>query len=495
MTAKQRSQPLLPLTLSLLSLGWWGLGGPGPRLITSVAAAEAAKASATQASAAKPSATTTPTQRLIQRAQEVRPLPGGLDQVLVVNDNNPELITGDGILLSTFPQAPGLDQALNGRFDLFSHHVYAGSAEQLDSTLWLAVMAQPAGSSPVTLELVGGSTSLSQATEPNQTAAPFLPLPALMAETSEPIASGPGSRVAGDLLRGDRAQELPDRWTLQPGAASTLVVLPIPVAGLDPLLNGRNLQLQLRSSGPVHLATLAAQGGKTTPPPLHRWQSLLQSGQLSPKEHQPTPRGSRGKMVYSRVSGIQVGTRWSATLTDPERTTLALPDHPLSWPISSLERGDLGTGQVQTAELKRFSPGTAWAAHGNYGVEYDLHLPLINPGAKQKTVAISLESPIKNGSTASTLQFQDPPRSSVMFRGPVEVRGMDDASGRAGGRRLLHLVLRQGLEGTELGRVSLGPGERRVVRVRLIYPADATPPQVLTVLPVKQSMPSVSVSP
>ena len=82
-----------------------------------------------------------------------------------------------------------------------------------------------------------------------------------------------------------------------------------------------------------------------------------------------------------------------------------------------------------------------------------------------------------------------------MFRGPVEVRGMDDASGRAGGRRLLHLVLRQGLEGTELGRVSLGPGERRVVRVRLIYPADATPPQVLTVLPVKQSTPSVSVSP
>ena len=482
MTARSRSQTLLPLTLSLISISCCGLS---PKVVAAQQGSNAAQGATSPA----------PTQRLIQRSQEVRPLPGGLDQVVVVNDNNPELITGDGILLSTFPQSPGLNQALNDRFDLFSHHVYAGNAEQLDSTMWLAVMAQPVGPSPVTLELLGGSTSLSQATGPKQTAAPFLPLPAVMPETSEPIAAGPGSRVAGDLLRGDRAQELPRRWTLQPGAASTLVVLPIPVAGLDPLLNGRNLQLRLRSSGPVHLATLAAQGDTTNPPPLNRWQALLRSGQLSPKEHKPTPRGSRGKIVYSRVSGIQVGTRWKATITDPGSTTLAFPDHPLSWPISSLERGDLGTGQVQTAELKAFSPGTAWAAHGNYGVEYDLHLPLINTGAERRTMAISLESPIKTGSTATSLQFQHPARSSVMFRGPVEVKGMDTNSARAGGRRMLHLVLRQGLAATELGRVSLNPGEQRDVRVRLIYPADATPPQVLTVLPVKQSTPSVSVSP
>ena len=62
------------------------------------------------------------------RPQTVAPLPGGLDQVLVVNDNNPELITGAGILLSTFPgssrphPAAHLDVPLNGRFDLFSHH-------------------------------------------------------------------------------------------------------------------------------------------------------------------------------------------------------------------------------------------------------------------------------------------------------------------------------------------------------------------------------------
>ena len=140
-----------------------------------------------------------PAEQNLTRHSQVRALPGHLDDVLMVNDNNPELITGEGILISTFPQAPGLNVALNGRFDLFSHHVYAGQPDQLDSTLWLAVVAQPAGEAPVTLRLLQGSTSLSQATLKGQTASPFLPLPTLMAESGTPVASGPGSKVAGDL--------------------------------------------------------------------------------------------------------------------------------------------------------------------------------------------------------------------------------------------------------------------------------------------------------
>ena len=189
-----------------------------------------------------------------QRQQQVRPLPGGLDKVLMVNDNNPELITGEGILISTFPtkntqsssakaDKSNLAVPLDGRFDLFSHHVYAGLPDHLESTLWLAVLAQPLGEEPVQLTLLKGSTSLSQATEAGQTAAPFLPLPKVIAETTTPIAAGPGSRVAGDLLRGERAQELPERWELLPGSPSALLVLPIPVAGLDPLLNGRNIRV------------------------------------------------------------------------------------------------------------------------------------------------------------------------------------------------------------------------------------------------------------
>ena len=423
----------------------------------------------------------------LMRHQEVRSLPGGLDQVLMLNDNNPELISGEGILVSTFPQSPGLDLALSGRFDLFSHHVYAGTPDRLDSTLWLAVIAQPATDQAVTLELLGGSTALSQAVSKEQTASPFLPLPALMAESGTPIAAGPGSRVAGDLLRGDSAAELPRQWTIQPGSATPLVVLPIPVAGLDPLLNGRNLQMRLHSSGPVHLATLAAFGNSRQAPSAAHWQTLLNAGKQSPKEHEPTPRGARGRIIYSRVSGVQIGSTWQAQLTDPGSNHLDLSDNTISWPISSLVNGDLQTGQIQTAELEAFDPGTAWAAHGNYGVEYDLTLPLRNTSTQTRTVAIALESPDKNRSKTQQLAFSRTEGGPVMFRGPIEVTGLDGNDGQRSGPRRFHLVLRRGQQGPELGRVSLGPGESRRVRVRLVYPADATPPQVLSLRPVKQS--------
>ena len=429
------------------------------------------------------------------REQQLRPLPGQLDGVLLLNDNNPELITGEGVLLSTFPANQGLDVALDGRFDLFSHHVYAGKPEELASTLWLAVLAQPLGTEPVTLDVISGSTSLSQGTKSGQTAAPFLPLPSLMAESTTPIASGPGSRVAGDLLRGDQAPELPRQIKIDPGHASALLVLPIPVAGLDPLLNGRNLQLRLKSSAPVYLATVAAYGQNDSPPSDQRWRALLSTGTRSPKEHQPTPRGSKGRMIYSRVSGVQIGSTWTGSLSDPGSNTLNINEAPISWPISSLERGDLGTNQVQTAELKRFDKGTAWAAHGNYGVEYDLTLPLRNPERSSRTVAIALESPDKRGSSNGKLQFKPGNSGPVMFRGTIEITGLDGANGRAMGRRRFHLVLRRGQEGPQLGTVSLAPGESRRVRVRLVYPADATPPQVLTVLPVKQSNSSPDVHP
>ena len=429
---------------------------------------------------------------VIVREQQVRPLPGALDKVLMVNDNNPELITDEGILLSTFPDggASSLEVPLNGRFDLFSHHVYAGDEESegLDSTLWLAVLAAPLGDHAVKLQLLEGSTSLSQATQPGQTAAPFLPLPTLIRETNEVIAAGPGSRVAGDLLRGRRAAELvKTSWELKPGHPTLLLALPIPVAGLDPLLNGRNLQLRLQSSGPVALATLAGLGPTAKAPPASRWTKLLKSKKLSSKEHSPTTRGTKGKIIYSRVSGVQIGRRWRSRITDPGRNVLSIPSQPLSWPISSLERGSLGTGQVQTAELKVLYPDTAWAAHGNYGVDYDLILPLKNNSNQPSTVELALESPLKSDGPASHLRFRSSLNGPVMFRGPVEVTGLEDSHGVPLGRHITHLVLRQGQPGPALGQLTLAPGEQRDVRIQLIYPADSTPPQVLTIRPIASS--------
>jgi len=267
------------------------------------------------------------------------------------------------------------------------------------------------------------------------------------------------------------------------------VVLPLPVRVLDPLLNGRNLQLRFESDGPLSLATLAAFGDNTAPPDPARWAALL-DGPLSPREHKASPRGSAGPMIYSRVSGVQIGSIWRGTITAPGKPYLPASAAPISWPIASLERGSLGTAQVQTAELRAFYPGTAWAAHGNYGVEYDLAIPLRNTGPQPLALDLAFESPLKGDQPAAGLRFNTTPAKAVMFRGTVEVSGLDGPQGRPAGRQAFHLVLRNGQPGPQLGRITLDPGAARNLRVRLIYPADATPPQVLSLMPVSSLLPS-----
>jgi hypothetical protein len=190
---------------------------------------------------------------------------------------------------------------------------------------------------------------------------------------------------------------------------------------------------------------------------------------------------------------VQVGSTWRATITDPGQRWLSASRAPISWPISSLERGSLGTGQVQTAELKRFYPGTAWAAHGNYGVEYDLAIPLRNTGSTPVQLQLQLDSPLKHDQPLGGLRFNPAPGRAVMFRGTVEVSGLDGDAGQPSGRRQFHLIQRSGQQGPALGTVSLAPGAQRQLQVRLIYPADATPPQVLSLLPLQP--PAAAVAP
>ena len=449
-----------------------------------------------------------------QRLQTLRPLPGQLNQTLLFNDNNPESIKASGILLSTFsplgrsrPQAH-LDQRFAGSFAMFSHHVYSRPAQGA-ATAWLALLAGNATDQPVTITAPQAATALSQ---PD---APFLPLPSLLEEnlagvgdhgntaTDSPrgplsaaaaarldqgplrrglggrgaIYAGPGSRVAGVLLRGGSTADLPSSWQLPPHSTRALLLLPIPTTHLDPPVNGRTTQLRLHSSGPVALAMVAVL--QDEPPDPSTLLGLL-DGPLSPKGHQPTPPGHGGGIVYSRVSGVQRGARWQGRLTDPGRDVLSVRSAPVGWPISALVGGTMTTAQVQTAPLETFYPGTAWAAHGNYGVEYHLTLPLLNDTPEPVTLQLALESPQEREPQAGVVSLAVPsPNTPVRFRGPVAVQGLDGPPRE----RVFHLVQRQGQPGPLLGAITMAPGEERTVVVRLIYPADATPPQVLSLLP------------
>ncbi len=436
-----------------------------------------------------PPAPPTPTPQEIVVPQEVRPLPGRLDNVLVFNSNSPEVVQQEGILLSTFPPAgkqtptAHLNLPLSGRFDVFAHHVAKPIAAEDLRTLYLGVILHNPSQVPITVDVLQGASYLSQ---PD---APFIDLPPMVDATAAAIYAGPGSRVAGEILRGQRQSDIPPQVIIPPGESRMLLNLPIPVRPLTPPLNGRSTLLRLRSTGVVYAASLAMFAKPTEDegeraPTLAEWETLLTAGNLSgPRDRAPTPPDqTTGSIIYGRVSGVAQGSRWQALLTDSDPVpylTIPATGQAFSYGLSTLVAGRLGTGQIQTAPLLVRYPDTAYAAHGNYGIEYDLTLPLYNPTNQTQTVSIALQTALKQDTLQGGLRFFEPLPRNVFFRGTVRIRYNDDQ--RLPRTRYVHLVQRRGHQGEPLAVLTMPPGDRRLVNVGVVYPADATPPQVLTV--------------
>lgn len=488
-----------------------------------------------------------PVQRQFVQSQEVRPLPGELDDVPVVNSNSPELVLNEGILLSTFPpsgmQVPSahLNRQLSGRFDFFAHHIARGRTPNDSRPLYQGVIVYNPSRRSVNLDILQGASYLSQE-------APFNNLPAYVANPLGTVFAGPGSRVMNDLLRGTRQSTLPARVVIPPRRAQLLMNAPIPLRrpsanlaltqpeALDPVpglataprvapglpgvppapitgplpLNGRSTLLHLTSSGPVYMASLAmfAQTvpslNPLNPTPTYRapspeeWVALLTRGNLAgPRDIAPTPPDRRNvtPFYYGRVAGVSQGSQWVARLTDERRgERLNIPDvgEAFSYALSTVDNGTLGTRQIQSAPMLARYPDTAYRAHGNYGTLYDLTMPLYNDTDATQTVAIMIQTPIKEEVlTGGGLRFLDPPDNRIFFRGTVRLRYTDDVG--IAETRYLHIVQRRGQAGAPLIRLRMPPRDRRLVQVQFLYPPDSTPPQVLTVQtlsPQPQTAPS-----
>ncbi|HEY9749671.1 MAG TPA: DUF3370 domain-containing protein [Allocoleopsis sp.] len=424
------------------------------------------------------------------RPQEVRPLPGQLDDVLVFNSNSPEVVQKEGILLSTFPttgkRSPTahLNVPLQGRFDLFAHHIAKATTPEDLKTLYLGALLHNASTQPVTVDILQAASYLSQ---PD---APFIDLPPQAENSTGSVYAGPGDRAMNDVLRGKRQADFPAQLVIPPGENRMLLNLPIPVATLDPPINGRSTLMRLRSNGPVHLATLgmfarANADGTERAPTLEEWENLLENGELSgPRDRTPTPPDTKtGQVIYSRVAGVARGSTWRSQLVDsPTNQSLTIPPvgKAVSYGLSTLLAGTLGTNQIQSAPLLARYPDTAYQAHGNYAVEYNLTLPLTNPTNQPQTVAIALETPLKEDTLSKQgLRFLQPPARQVFFRGSVRVRYNDERDRPL--TRYIHLVQRRGQEGEPLVTFNIPPSDRRLVQVDFLYPPDSTPPQVLTI--------------
>ena len=420
----------------------------------------------------------------IVQPHPVRSLPGQLDSIPVFNSNSPELVQEEGILLSTFPKmgrnpAAHLNFAFEGRFDVFAHHV-AKALTPERRTLYLGMMLHNPGKQPVTVNIAAAASYLSQ---PD---APFVELPPQVASPLAEIYAGPGDRVMRDILWGRHQRIFPAQIVIPPEQSRMVLNLPVPVESLEPPINGRSTYMQLYSDGEVYGASLAMyapvdEAGKEREPTLEEWQQLLKKGNLAgPRDRAPTPPATSGALVYGRVAGVSLGRQWNTELTDLGSAYLTIPaqGEAFSYGLSTLEQGTLGTGQIQSAPMLVRYPDTAYRAHGNYGVQYSLTLPLHNPTSETQTVTVAIQTPIKQDSS-NGLRFLDPPDAQVFFRGTVQVRYTDDQN--LPRTQYYHLVQQRGQQGKPLMSLTMPPGDRRLVEVDFLYPPDATPPQVLTV--------------
>lgn len=455
----------------------------------------------------------------------VRPLPGKLDAVPVFNSNSPEVVLTEGILLSTFPPAgmrspaSHLNFPFQGRFDIFAHHIAKGEGEK---TLYLGIILSNPGRKSVTVDILQAASYLSQ---PD---APFIELPPLLENPLGTVYSGPGDRATNDILRGKRQPEFSASMVIPPHSSKMLLNLPIPARSLVPPINGRSTLMRLHSSGKIYAASLAMfarTNADTNGPSLAAWQELLETGELAgPREPGPTPihpalakrtvgakhygrkiremfpkittrmlRPSKqshpqsmpdratGEIRYGRVAGVAQGSQWQGKIVDDNQSnylTIPEPGQAIAYGISTLLAGTLGTQQIQSAPMLVRYPDTAYQAHGNYGVQYSLSLPLYNPRKEEQPVTIAFHSPIKEEQlTKAGLRFSA--GRGVAFRGTLRLQYNDD---RGIPQTLyLHLVQRRGALGEPLVKLSMAGGERRLVQLDFIYPPDATPPQVITI--------------
>ncbi len=419
--------------------------------------------------------------------RDVRPLPGALDKKPVFNSNSPEVVLGEGILLSTYPIQDGsgahLNYSFQDQFDLFFHHIADGKKSGHMEDLWLGLIAGNTGKKTVHLEVLSGASYLSQ---PD---APFIALPTLSDNPEGKIYAGPGDRVTSDLLR-DRKPPVDwkNRLAIPPGKSRLLNAFPIPVASLTPPLNGRSCLARLKSTGPVRLALVALfavdENGKYRSPSEDEFVRLLLDGKLvANRDIAPTAPDAAGPTKYGRVSGVQIGSTWNSTITDPGSSVLAMPEpeKPFSFPLSSVRKGSFGTGQIESAPLAVRYPDTAYEAHGNYGVRYKIVVPIRNTSAKERGLRISVDCPIKSDEKKETVNFFGQTRPQVFFRGTFKVSELSNGRTLTSSMRYLHLVGHRGEALPSLLEAKILPGAQRTFQIEFLYPPDATPPQLLTI--------------
>jgi hypothetical protein len=337
----------------------------------------------------------------------------------------------------------------NGPFGLHLHHHYSpgaavrGSRGHRPELTLAAVMINP-GPRPVQVNLLRGAVR-------NSFEAPYQGHQLLGVKPlgPRPWNTGPGDATAVQMLRERLDSSLNEQLSIPAHGRVVLLRTVLPAEGVA------NALVRGESDGPFNLAVVAAPAQADTEEVL----AVLDQQRLAPgRTYLSQQAAIANRQVFSRVSGVAIGDAYQAGI----RHDLSR-DGALHVPFTSTSRQSFGTGDVQVNGLASRMPDSALDNVGTYGVRFDLDLQLRGSGP----YAVVLSHPV------------DPAgRSFIAFRGSIQLR-------RPSGHEDLHVGLRSG-ESLELTTLQLQEGKEMPLQLSLVYPADATPGHLLSVVPFSQ---------
>ncbi len=396
----------------------------------------------------------------LMAGQPARPLNGTFNTVPVLHSNQPEEVEGPGILISTTPgvaYAAETGQPLgnaeftfNGEFGVHLHHKYfppyRGNirAGQRRTALTIGLILINPGYQPVKIKFESGAVR-------NSFEAPYLGNAKIGVRPlgPRPWNTGPGDATAIQMLRGQLDRRLQDEVVIPPRSRLVLFSTEIPALGIA------NALLRGRSDGPFQMAVVAAGNPNSDAELL----AVLDEGRLAPgRVYLSRTNDIKTRRIFSRVGGVALGDRYQASITHDLST-----QGPLHVPFTSTHRHNFGTGEVQVNPLATRMLDSSLDNVGTYGVRFDVDLDLLGNGPYE----LVLSHPSPTGGKPFTA-----------FRGSLQVR-------TAEGLQEMHVGMRSG-QSIPLTTLNLKPGVPNPVRVSVVYPADATPGHLLSVVPGSQ---------
>jgi hypothetical protein len=131
-------------------------------------------------------------------------------------------------------------------------------------------------------------------------------------------------------------------------------------------------------------------------------------------------------------------------------------------PLTSTVRHHFGTREVQVNQLASRMIDSSLDNVGTYGVLFDVQLNLQGAGPHQLVIS----HPTPNG------------KNFTAFRGSIGIETDE-------GYREVHVGMRSG-QSLSIASLNLKSGQNNPLKVKLVYPADATPGHLLSVVPDQQ---------